>query len=389
MGLTAGVALLALQVSLVQTADSAVERLTPDRSALSSSVTSVTQATQSRRQLSRTPWTLRIGPQRPDLMRYNRVEALSLGARGQLRPRTAIGPLSFTATVRIGLADRHLNGRLNVAHETLDRRIVVSGYHELAAIEERARHFGVANSLMALVFGQDDGDYYRRTGASVAWTPPTARPRTFRLRAFAEHHELVEKGTDVQLQRLWDDGASFRPNIVAEGGWEYGGSLELGRRWGTDPRRTQGGVDAFVQAAAGDAEYARTSLGADVRWALPAQVHFSFEAEGGTSWGSPSTQRLWYVGGPLTLRGYDPRSLGGQSFGRGRAELDRSYSFGRLVLFSDVAWAGDRNDIDLDDALLSAGAGLALISGILRIDGAWQLESPHRFRLDIYLDQIL
>jgi hypothetical protein len=44
--------------------------------------------------------------------------------------------------------------------------------------------------------------------------------------------------------------------------------------------------------------------------------------------------------------------------------------------------------MDLDDALYSAGAGLAVIDGILRIDGAWQLESPHDFRLDIYLDQI-
>lgn len=42
----------------------------------------------------RMPVTFRVGPQRPDLVRYNRVEALSLGVRGQARPATPFGPLS-------------------------------------------------------------------------------------------------------------------------------------------------------------------------------------------------------------------------------------------------------------------------------------------------------
>jgi len=368
MGLTGGLALLAaLQVSLGQGASSAPPP----------------------RQLTSTPWTLRIGPQRPDLVRYNRVEGLSLGVRGQLRPSTPFGPLSISGTLRFGTADRHMNGGVEAVHESLDRLISVSGYHELAAIDERARHLGLANSLMALVAGQDDGDYYRRSGVAVAWTPPTSKPRSFRYRAFAEYHESVHNETDVQLARLWDDEASFRPNVVAREGWEYGGSLELGRRWGTDPSRTRGGVEAFAQAATGEAEYARASLGVDVRFAGPARSGLSLEAEGGTAWGSPSAQRLWYLGGPMTLRGYAPRSSGGDTFWRARAELDRAFSFGRLVLFSDMGWAGDGRDLDLDDALCSAGVGLAVIDGILRIDGAWQLEAPHRFRLDAYLDQIL
>ena len=116
------------------------------------------QSASVRRQLAGTPWTLRLGPQRTDLVRYNRVEGLSLGIRGQLRPSTAVGPLSVTATARIGHADRHLNGRLDVVHQTIATRIGVSGYHELAAIEEDARHLGPANSLMALLYGQDNGD---------------------------------------------------------------------------------------------------------------------------------------------------------------------------------------------------------------------------------------
>ena len=48
------------------------------------------------------PTTLRWGPQRPDLLRFNRVEALSIGARAQIRPSTLAGPVSITATARLG-----------------------------------------------------------------------------------------------------------------------------------------------------------------------------------------------------------------------------------------------------------------------------------------------
>jgi hypothetical protein len=334
--------------------------------------------------------TFRIGPQRPDLVRYNRVEGLSLGVRAQIRPNST----SYTATVRMGLADLHVNARLDAVTENLDWRFVTSVHHELAAIDERARHFGVANSLMALAAGQDDGDYYRRTGTSMELTPPTASARTFRVRTTVELQRAVHNETRVQLARLWDDSVTFRPNLDADRAVEVAASLELGHRWGTDPRQVRGGLDAFAQAAVvrqrDDTNYfSRASVASQVAFPLPGRMSFSLEAEGGTSWGSPTRQRLWYLGGPMTLRGHDPRSAGGGSFGRGRVELDRAFSFGRLVLFSDVGWAGDRADIDLDDSLAAAGAGLAVIDGILRIDGAWRLDDSRRFRLDVYLDQIL
>ncbi|MDA0312692.1 MAG: hypothetical protein O2992_11320, partial [Gemmatimonadetes bacterium] len=145
------------------------------------------------------PHTFRWGLQRPDLMRYNRVEALSVGARGQIRPQTFLGPLSVTATARIGVADRVPNVRLDMTRETLRRKVTLSGFHELAALEEEARHLGLGNSMLAATIGRDDGDYYRRSGAWLEWTPPTAARRTFRARAFAEYHQPVQSKTDFAL----------------------------------------------------------------------------------------------------------------------------------------------------------------------------------------------
>ncbi|HET9948097.1 MAG TPA: hypothetical protein VFQ22_04125, partial [Longimicrobiales bacterium] len=339
--------------------------------------------------LASVPWTVRWGPQRPDLVRYNRVEALSLGVRAQVRPSTPLGPVSLTGTVRLGVGDLVPNASLEATRETIERRISLSAYHELASIDERARHLGIGNSLLAATVGRDDGDYYRRSGAMLQWTPPVSVRRTFRVRAWAEHQEGVEAETDFALFRIGSDAFAFRPNLDAADVWEYGGSLELSPWWGTDPNLAQGGLDAYVQGAVGDAEYARASLTARLVVPLAARLRLGLEAGAGTAWGSPTPQRLWYVGGPLTLRGYEPRAAGGTSFARARVELARAFSFGRVSIFSDAAWAGPRGDVDLDDALRSIGLGYSILDGLIRFDAAWGLDGPEDFRLEAYLDQIL
>jgi hypothetical protein len=294
-----------------------------------------------------------------------------------------------TATVRLGVADWYPNAHAEIAHETLSRRLSLEGYHELAAIDPRARHLGIGNSIVAATAGRDDGDYYRRSGATLRWAPPVAGRQWYRLSAWAEHHEPVKVETDFALFHIASDSWAFRPNLVAGRGWEYGGAVELTPYWGTDPNLVQGGLDLALQGATGDFEYARTALVGRLVFPLPARLRFALEAGAGSVWGSPSPQRLWYVGGPTTLRGYQPRAAGGDSFGRGRAELARGFSFGRVSLFSDWAWAGPRSDIDFGDGLYSIGAGLSILDGLIRLDGAWGLRAPRDFRFDVYLDQIL
>jgi hypothetical protein len=340
-----------------------------------------------------TPKTFRWGLQRTDLVRYNRVEGLSVGARGQIRPNrfagSSVGPLSLTATVRLGTADLTPEARLDVTRERLRSRVTLSVFHELAAVDEDARHLDVGNSLMAAVVGRDDGDYYRRSGAWLEWTPPAAARQTLRVRAYGEYHQPVGTNTDLSLFHIGSRSWTFRPNLLADEGWEVGGLVRLDPWWGTDPRSPQGGLSLLAQAAGGDFEYARASLVGRLAIPLPADFRVGLEAGGGTSWGHPPVQRLWLVGGPTTLRGYDPRTLVGTSYLRGRAELARLFAFGALSLFSDVAWAGDRNAASLDAALTSVGVGISILDGLIRVDMGWGLRSPRGSRLDAYLDGIL
>ena len=94
---------------------------------------------------------------------------------------------------------------------------------------------------------------------------------------------------------------------------------------------------------------------------------------------------MWHLGGPSSLRGYDPRRLTGTSFVRARGELALAYSFVWISLFTDVAWAGESESYRFEDTLYSAGVGLAVADGLIRLDSAWGLRRPRAFRLDLYL----
>jgi hypothetical protein len=341
------------------------------------------------------PSTFRWGLQRPDLLRFNRVEGLSIGGRWQTRPQTFVGPLSITATGRIGLGDLQPNVRLGFTRETLRRRITLSGYNEIAAIDEGARHLGLGNSLLGAVFGRDDGDYFYRSGGSLEWTPPSAGRRTFRLQGYAESHRQADIQTEFALFQFWKDSWAFRPNIEADEGWEYGGVLDLNPWWGSDPMLAQGGFDLHVQGGhfahrdSASTDYLRASLVGRAVVPLPGSLRLALEGGGGTSWGDPTVQRMWYIGGPRTLRGYSPRLAGGTAFVRGRGELARAFSFGSVSLFSDWGWAGDRDAVELSDGFTAVGAGLSILDGLIRMDGGFGLTEPTGFRLDLYLDAIL
>lgn len=335
------------------------------------------------------PRTLRWGLQRPDLVRYNRVEALSVGVRGQIRPHTPAGPVSLTGTVRIGLGDLEPNARLDVTRESLRRRITVSGYSELASIDERARHLGLGNSLLAASFGRDDGDYYYRSGGAVEWTPPSAVRRAYRFRTYAEYHRQAPVSTEFALFQFWKDGWGFRPNVPAQEGWEYGAVLDVNPWWGTDPLLTQGGFDLMVQGGTGMTEYVRASLTGRLIVPVSSRIRVALEAGGGTSWGTPTVQRLWYIGGARTLRGFVPRIDGGADYGRGRLEIARTFTWGALSVFSDYGWAGEWDGFDMTSGYTSAGIGFSILDGLIRADAAYGFGQAGDFRLDLYLDGML
>jgi hypothetical protein len=324
------------------------------------------------------------GPNEPGMLRYNRIEGPSVGAR-----LTAPLPyVTVTATARLGAADLQPNAELAVSRETTRRTLRLRGYHELTTVDHSGRALGAGNSLSALLLGRDEGEYYRATGAAVALAPPPLHRRSWELRAYAERQDAVTRNTHVALPRLWADSV-FRPNIAADEAAQLGALLHVRPWWGTDPMRAQLGLDVLLQAEAGDFDHARASATLRAAAPLPFGLRVGVEAGAGTSEGSVPVQRHFFLGGASTLRGYEPSAMAGTSMARGRLELARATPYANLALFSDWGWAGDRDELRLKDGRRAVGIGASMLDGLIRFDLARGLDAPRGWRVDLYLDALL
>lgn len=337
----------------------------------------------------RSPWhapVARLSYLRPELLRYNRVEGLAVGARVD----ADFGPAQVDATLWLGTADLQPNGELGVRRDRFGTVQRMAAYRRLAAVDPDSRALGFGSSLSALVLGRDDSDYYRTLGAEVTGRLTASRRLDYRWRVFAERQSGAEKETDVSLPRLFNDERTFHPNIAAAPADQLGAELGASYAWGGDPLGVRWALGGSVLGATGDYGFARPSATAFLGLPLPLRGVAAVELAGGTAMGDLPRQSLWYIGGPATVRGYGGASrIAGPAFWRGRAELATSFPAARIAVFSDAGWAGPRGSVELDPMLLSAGIGASFLDGLLRMDIARALRGDTGWRFDLYFDGVL
>lgn len=319
----------------------------------------------------------------PVLLRFNRVEGLSVGARQTMD----FGPLAVDGTLRIATATGEPDVEVGVRRETAERRLRLAGYRRLTAANPAERPLGLGNSLGALLWGRDNGDYFRATGVELRGAPPRSERPWMEWRLFAEHQHPVANETDLSLRGI-GSGFAFRPNMIADRADQAGVGLvlrpvvdagALGFRWGTE---------LGVEAETGDFRFARPSLRLNGALDL-GSFAVALDAAAGTSFGDVPAQGLWRLGGAGTLRGYDGSAAVGTAFWRGRGEVGRGAGAVRLALFSDLGWAGSREDFTFQRPLWSVGAGVSVLDGLVRMDLARALRAPTGWRLELYLDGAL
>lgn len=344
------------------------------------------------------PWSFNWGWARKDLIRYNRVEGPAVGGRldWDLGDRYTLGASGF-----FGLADLRPKVRVGLERSTVLRRLTLSAYRELQATDSQGGHFGFGNSLEALLFGRDSGEYYRATGADFTWRPPEGRRESFVFRAYAERHAAVKRNIDFALFRVFDGDWRFRPNLTGDEADEVGAEVRISPWWGHDPLKPQLGVDfhgrgATWRPASGGVRGDYMQASATARAILPVQGRgwdgwrLGIEAAAGSTWGSVPVQRYWFLGSASTLRGYPPSVASGPSFLRGRLEVNRFYHGAGANLFFDAGWAGVASDFGTDDLLYGIGVGGSILSGLIRLDLSQGLNGPRKdFRVELYLDAIL
>ncbi len=337
-----------------------------------------------------TPWhapapTLRLGPGGAGLIRYNRVEALSVGARLDFD----LGRLTSDLQARIGWGDVWPNVELGLGHESPNVSLRVSGYRRLAAANPEAKPFGIGNSLGSLVLGRDDGLYYRSWGGEIVLSPAATASQSYLLRFYAEWQRPAVKETDVSLPHLFHSTHVFDGNITADTAREFGAALTVRGARGVSTRGITVGAEWTMDAALGTFDYARTSLTTRLTVPLPGDLLGALEVGGGMTGGDAPVQGHWFLGGPATLRGYGGGVMNGPDFWRGRVEVANSSPGVRLALFSDAGWAGEGRAFAVGRPRYSAGLGASFLDGILRVDLARALAAPKGWRVDLYVDGIL
>ena len=326
------------------------------------------------------------------LVRYNRVEALSLGLRGVVDH-----PLARAhATIRLGAADLHPNVELGVlhAHPTVAYRL--EGYHRLRTTEPLLPGFetpepalGFGNSLNALLFGRDDGFYYRASGATLALEPAPEDRQSWRLAGFVEAQDAARRKVEWNVASWLDDDRDFEANLPADEVMVAGGSVLLSPWFGVGDG-PQAGLELFGEGAGGDSIFARTRITGRTILPLFAGMRLGAEVAAGHAWGGLPTQYHWFLGGVETLRGYDIGDAAGSTMARARAELTRGSMAIGLALFADAGWASnDADSFDADDALLGGGIGVTFMDGLVRIDVARAFVTPTGWRVHLHLNSLL
>jgi hypothetical protein len=315
------------------------------------------------------------------LHRYNRVEGLSLGVGGSL----ALSPIHWLeGEARLGLADLKPRGELTFNRGREHRLLSLTGYSRLGHTADFHNPLSTGTSLSNLLFKNDLSQFYQATGVELRHQR-LGRSTRRTLRLFAEKQSAVEKETDFYLWKpLTDD--TLPSVITAEEGTVFGLAGDLRWQLGVDPNRWVASGLLRGEAGEGDLSYQRALATVALSRPLFGGTALALEVGAGAGWGELPLQKEFYLGGSRTLRGFAPSSIVGESFWMVRSEIGTSLPAIRLVAFSDLGWAGPRDGFSEGKALWSAGGGLSLLDGIIRMDAAWPIRGGSGGRFYVYLD---
>jgi len=324
-----------------------------------------------------------------EYLRYNRVEALSVGAA--LRQQLGAG-WSWEANARGSLGDRQLNGELFATRTNGGGDVTVAGYRRLVQADDYGLAFGPVASLQSVGRALDEQFYYRAAGGELTrrYSGRGAGALRLETRLFGEWQEGVGTQAELSLPWLVNRSRTFDRGVVDTlphlAGRAVGGSLRLLAARGAEDAGWRLGSAWRLEGVAGTWRYLRAAADLSLQRALPGRVRVSTTVSGGTSTGGLPTHRLWNLGGWQTVRGVRAGSLRGEAYWMSRAELTWARSgWWQPGLFADAGWAGARGDLSRSDgARLSVGGGVGVFGLPIRLDAARALEPASRWQVNVY-----
>src|SRR5262249_30729849 len=137
------------------------------------------------------------------------VEGLSFGISGE---EQLGGGYSALGVGRFGLADHEPNVELTVTRTNLSEAVHVGGYNHLVSAGDWGRPLSFGSSFSALMFGRDEGFYYRASGVEIGGASGMSFGGGAHIdwRAFVERQRTAAVNTDFRVS-----GGEFPANLVA------------------------------------------------------------------------------------------------------------------------------------------------------------------------------
>jgi hypothetical protein len=311
-----------------------------------------------------------------DAFRYDRVQGLSFG----LGYRVRMPSVRFTelyGTVRYGISDERLTGRLTLLRDAPGGRLALSGYRDVVGVDPFSPGHGFGNTLNALFVAHDDADYAVVEGASLRYETSLSPALDLGAGARIEQETSAAREATSELNDFLGGNGEFPPNAPVDEGTFGGAYVRL-----AGMRNTRWAVTADVLGGEG-----RTTgrLYGDVRRRFGRSRGVTVRLKAGIETAPTLQQSAFRLGGVNTVRGFDYAALRGQSFWA--AQVDVAPLAGRLrpVLFVDAGQAEEPGDLFSSKALAGGGIGLSMFSGVLRFDLSYPISegSGGKVRFDI------
>jgi hypothetical protein len=315
------------------------------------------------------------------MSRYNRIEGFSTGIRAdEDLGRGYSGHASF----QLG-TDLSPNAELGVARSNGRETYSLNVYRRLNSANDWERApFSLSTSLSTLLFGHDDGVYFRSWGAEIVHDEDGGLVDSGRLFAEQEFDARVTSRFSL-VGKL--SGGYFPDNISVRRGTVVGMSVRKRGSIGENPAGFRAFSDIRLEGATGTFDYSRAMGDVTIMHPLKGDFTGALTLSAGTSGGTVPSQRLWYLGGTSTIRGQDVGVRVGDSYWLTRVELGLGGTFVRPVIFGDLGWAGDRHDWNSGVLPASgAGVGASFMDGLVRLDLAKGIRPSGGVRASLYLD---
>ena len=238
--------------------------------------------------------------------------------------------------------------------------------------------------MSALLFGRDEGFYYRTWGAELKGQKDQGLVNSWRL--FGERHFDATVHTDWSVAHPSGVKGGLT-NIDAVNGSIVGLALGHHSSHGLDPHGFRALTDLKLEGGTGTFDYARGSLQTTLSHSLGRALDGALTLGGGTSGGQLPIQKQFFLGGVQTVRGQRAGAAIGDAFWMTSAEIGTSKAGIRKIVFADLGWAGSRINFSHPGRPLSgAGVGASFMDGLIRIDVAKGIYPEKSVRTNLYVE---